>query len=241
MWLYELLSSGWWSSSEVIDFDIVYKGVVVCLIIWFLVWFGFGFVYVCVWACSSYIQVFLCIPDGREEELWNLEYNLSLFSWIMCCHSVMPSSKSRLFFLYSIQLHPACTGIPVSVSNRDSDQVRLLSSRPCSVLLKAESKWLQPNRSQLQRKDRNLFPGSIWCNKFSEFLAKIRCMLTPVGTHHQLSIVSDSSWRNCMYFWWSVITLIIFQPLDSMSWVPSSHFFLCITSVDGLLPSQLTF
>lgn len=156
-----------------------------------------------------------------------------------------PPAKPCLFFFfklfYSFQLQLACIGIPVSVPNRNSDQVWQLSSRPCSVLLKAESKWLQPNRSQLQRKDRSLFPGLIWCNQFSEFLVKIRYMLTPMSTHHQLFIVSHSSRRNCMYFWWSIITLIILQNSDSMSWLLSSCFFLLITSVDGLPPSQLTF
>lgn len=51
-------------------------------------------------------------------------------------------------YYYSFQLQVAYIGLPVSVPNRNSDQVWLLSSRACLVFLRAGSKSFQPNLSQ---------------------------------------------------------------------------------------------
>ena len=123
----------------------------------------------------------------------------------MCCRSVMPFSKSMPLFC----VPSSCSWHALGSQFLPLTEFQTKSG--CSPAdPEAESKWLQPNWSQLQRKERILFPGSIWCNQYSEFLVNIRCTLTPIRTHHQFSIVSDSSWKNCMYFWLSIITLVIF-------------------------------
>lgn len=116
----------------------------------FFFFFSFG-----VLACSShytmYIFLHACI-EGRAEELWNFFHDLGLFSGIMFCHSVMPSSKTMtlllLLLLLFFPIAVAYIELPVSVPSRNSAQVWLLSSRACSVLLRAGSQSFQSNLSQ---------------------------------------------------------------------------------------------
>lgn len=89
------------------------------------------------------------------------------------------------------------------------------------LLLRAESEQL--GLAGASSKDSVLFPGLLWCNQFSESSPKWARVIA------QLSIVPDSSWRQCMNFCWSIMTLIIFQNSDSMY-----EFILC-TSFSTLL------
>lgn len=117
-----------------------------------LIFFFFFFWCVSLLFSLHHVHISACMHWGKGGRA------LKLFPWpwvVLCslfCHSVMPSSKTMtlllLLLLLFFPIAVAYIELPVSVPSRNSAQVWLLSSRACSVLLRAGSQSFQPNWSQ---------------------------------------------------------------------------------------------